>query len=542
MYCKSCGTENPSTANYCVNDGAPLKSIPLKYRGKERNTAFCSSCGAKAPSLANYCQNCGESLIQYSREKTFAPKLTGTFAAPSASGTSSAKLPAFRLEYIKKAILPALLAILVVFVFSFAMMKSSEKAYNDMLNYALKNSDYNLSDLGPEANDLLKAGKFFGISDLLMTCNLQNPDIAFKAGGAVSMISGSVNADALIKNGFLIYLFIPFIGLLAAGILSGRLNQRRSFSERFYDAAGIALLYSIFFTIVSFFAGYSFHTSVDAGIGNFTLDINTNYSAIKTFFMTLLFGFLFSGLGILFSINFKKATGHLEEWLPSGRAINQAIIVPFVGSFVLFIGFFIYLTSKFSEFKEDIGASLLGSAYADMLDKTTGAIATLSVQLASYVWNLLHFAPLTFALDAETIADKGSISYGIFSGLKGTGGAQESVSYMQMALSSTDLEMYLKFGLIIPIALFIWTGFRIAKQPGLIKNLVIFSVVYALIMSGVAAISDIGFNFGGSGVGDIPKMTMSLGFGPMLTFFSSLIFSFVFAYLGSWIPKLKANQ
>jgi hypothetical protein len=538
MYCKSCGSENSSTANYCINDGAFLKSIPVKYRGKERNSVYCSNCGTKASTLSNYCENCGGCLTQYGREKNFVPKLSNNGGGDTMPTSVPLKISRFQLDYIKKAFLPALLAIIIIFVISFAMMQSSEKAYTNMLDYELQNNG--MSDIPPQVYNLFKGGKLIGISDILMLLNLQNPDISLKASGGTGLDSGSITAHVLVQNGFLIYLLIPFIGLLAAGIFAGRRNQRTNLSERLYDALAIGFLYSIFFTIVSFFAGFSYHGSLNIVVANISLDINTTYSSIKTFFMTLLFGFLFSGLGILFSINFKKATGHLEEWIPSGRAIHQAIVVPFVGSFVLFIGFSIYLSSKFSQFKDQIFGGLSGTPLADAVNKSTGMIATLSIQLASYVWNLLHFAPVTFSLKEKSVYD--TISYSIFSGLTATGSGLNDLSEMQSALSTTDIEMYLKFALIIPIALFIWAGFRISKQPNLIKNLLIFSVVYAIIMSGIAAFSNIGFNSDASAVGGSVNMSMSLGCGPVVTFISSLIFSFVFAYLGSWITKLNASN
>jgi hypothetical protein len=538
MYCKSCGAENPSNTNYCVNDGTFLKSIPVKYREKERSSIYCSNCGSKTSTTFNYCENCGESLTQYGREKTFTPKLVSSGGGAATPASAPFKISGFTFDYVKKAILPALLAIVIIFVISFAMMQSSQKSYTNMLDYELQSNG--LNSVPPQVYDILKGGKLVGISDILMLLNLQNPDISFKASGGTGLESGSITAHVLVQNGFFIYLLIPFIGLLAAGILAGRKNQRTNLPERLYDAIAIGFLYSIFFTIVSFFAGFSYHGNLNIDVANISLDIHTTYSWIKTFFMTLLFGFLFSGLGILFSINFKKVTGHLEEWLPSGRAIHQAIVIPFIGSFLFFIGFLIYLVSKFSQFKDQVLGGVSGTPLADAVNKSTGMIVTLSVQMASYVWNLLHFAPMTFSLQEKTVT--GTVSYSIFSGLTATGAGLDSLSGMQSALSTTDIEMYLKFALIIPAALFIWAGFRLAKQPGLLKNLLVFSVVYAIIMSGIAAFSVIGFNANANAVGDTENMYISLGFGPMVTFISSLIFSFVFAYLGSWIPKLKASN
>jgi hypothetical protein len=541
MYCKTCGAENPSTANYCMNDGALLKSHSIGFEVKEKHSVFCSNCGTKAFSLSNYCQSCGESLFQYGRDHNVTPKLAFRTATPS----GPVKLPAFKLDYLKKAIIPAILAIFIISLLSFSTMKSSENFYNNMLNRNMGN--YNLTSMingiSSETNsDLPQPGKLVGITDVMMLANLQSPDITFKGSGGISFLRQRGSFHFLVQNGFLIYLLIPFIGLFAAGIFAGRKNQRTELSAKFYDAASIALLYSIVCTILSFFAGFSYHVNLNGNPGNAVVDIHTKYPFFKTFLMALLFGFIFSSLGILFSINFKKITGHLEEWIPSGRAIHQAIMVPFIGFLLLFVSFFIYLTSKFSDFKEQIGPELSGTPLAELLDKSIAMIAALSFQLGSYLWNLLHLAPLTLMVQEtpNSSTGSGSISYSIFSGLTATGSAQNGVGFLESMLGATDIEMYLKFALLIPIVLFIWAGFRIAKQPNLLKNLLIFTIVYSMIMTGVAAFSDIGFNFSGNMAGAAGSMAMSLGFGGFGTFFRSLIFSFVFAYLGSWITKLKA--
>jgi class 3 adenylate cyclase/tetratricopeptide (TPR) repeat protein len=49
MNCASCGTENPSSAKFCVECGQPLQRS-------------CSSCGAGAPPTARFCPECGTAL------------------------------------------------------------------------------------------------------------------------------------------------------------------------------------------------------------------------------------------------------------------------------------------------------------------------------------------------------------------------------------------------------------------------------------------------------------------------------------------------
>lgn len=483
-------------------------------------------------------------MIQYDRIKSSIPKLTGTKDKNLQTGAAVNTLSGFNFTYVKKAIIPALLAIIIVFLISFSMLKSSEKTYNQLINGNMRSYNINslLNELESQTNtDLPKINKIIGISDIVMLSHLQNPEITIKANGEVFGEKGDITGDAKAKNGFLIYLFIPFIALFAAGILAGYRNRRNNITERLFDSLGIAILYSIFFTIFSLFSGFSYNVNLNEKMFHLGIDINTHYSLVKTFLMTLLFGFFFSSFGNLFSIRYRKVTGHLAEWIPSGEAIHQAIAVPMRGMFIIFVVLFIYLSSKLADFKDSISADLLGSPLSDLIDKSYTVISTLSVQLGCYIWNLIHLSPLSYV--AQVTGMKGSVDYSIFSGFKTTGNTSDmDIQTLESMISSTDFEMYIKLALLLPIVLFIWAGYRIAKQPNLIKNLLIFSFVYSIIMLGIASISDIGFSFSGKMMGETGNVSMELGFGLSGLFIRSLIFSFVFAYLGTWINKLKVNQ
>ncbi|MDD1763187.1 MAG: zinc ribbon domain-containing protein [Methanobacteriaceae archaeon] len=53
--CPSCGTENPSTAKFCIRCGSALSK-------KEEGSTVCLSCGSENPEQAKFCVKCGENL------------------------------------------------------------------------------------------------------------------------------------------------------------------------------------------------------------------------------------------------------------------------------------------------------------------------------------------------------------------------------------------------------------------------------------------------------------------------------------------------
>ncbi|MGJ7910814.1 hypothetical protein [Neobacillus sp. LXY-1] len=531
MYCKSCGAENHPSASYCVNDGTLLTNTNVKFRMKDHKVSFCSSCGSKTEGSYNYCIECGYNTSQYitlksSEGKQSLPKEFGSVAKGGA-----VKLPAINIEFFKKMLLPGLLAILVVFLLSFSVMKQSEKLYDSLVSNSLSEFDVNsmIEEIeGYTDSDLPDLNKIYGFSDIVMMSNLQNPVITLNGN-----IFGKVTAEVEAKNGFIIYLLIPFLGLFGAGIYAGRKNKNSGINSHLSNALGIGVIYAVVMSIFSLFAGFSY----DINISKVSLSMDNDYSFFKTLFMTLLFGFFFSFIGSLFSINFRKATGHLAEWLPSGEAIHQAIVIPFRAIFIFTVGLFIYLSSKLADFKEGLGDWLNGTPLEQLLDKSYALIASLSVQLGSFFWNLLHFSPLTLLVNEE--GEKGSLAYGVFSGLIATGEAKDDSDILAFdsLISSADFDLYLKIALIIPIALFLWAGFKIAKRDQMVKNLIVFSVVYSIIMMILAAFTDIGFVVSSHAMGESTNMEMNLGFGAAGTFMKSLLFSFVFAYLGTWIHK-----
>ncbi len=77
MKCTKCATQNPDTANFCLNCGLPLELLTLKYEEKNLDDyRICSLCNKVNDSQACYCTECGARL--YSGHRKSAQEKTGT--------------------------------------------------------------------------------------------------------------------------------------------------------------------------------------------------------------------------------------------------------------------------------------------------------------------------------------------------------------------------------------------------------------------------------------------------------------------------------
>jgi class 3 adenylate cyclase/tetratricopeptide (TPR) repeat protein len=79
MHCPGCGTENPPSAKFCVECGAPLQRS-------------CTSCGAAAPPTACFCPECGTALVA-SADGPGAPQAPGPAPARTPPPSGSAQVP-----------------------------------------------------------------------------------------------------------------------------------------------------------------------------------------------------------------------------------------------------------------------------------------------------------------------------------------------------------------------------------------------------------------------------------------------------------------
>ncbi|MGM0903638.1 MAG: hypothetical protein ACQEXB_21380 [Bacillota bacterium] len=547
MFCKTCGEKCSSPGNYCLNDGAFLsrERVEFKLNGKRK---FCQDCGTGGGPQQNYCLSCGADLNLYTKKAGNAfhePLNKELVQLGKRANTKSVVLPKFSIEHIKSALFPALISILILTVMSFGVLKMSQSNMAELLLTAdseLSEMTYFLESVALEADaDLPDLTKIIGITDIMMYSNLQGSSFEFKAtgsdGGAGAVESYQASID--IQNGSVLYIFIPFVSLFVGGVILGARNRKKQLSLLGLNLS-MAVIYGVVLAITAIFAGFSYKTKVVNEFFNVNIQMANNYSFISSLILGLSFAFIFSGLGILFSRNYRKITGHLPEIMPFGEAVHQAFSTVVRGMALLFVLFILYFSTKVNEWKDNLGLFLAGSGIETLLEKSSMFVVTLSAQLSNYVWNLLHLAPL--GLTVKDDSEEMSVGYSVFKGLTSNEEHEYEIAFLQQMLEGSDVGLYLKIALIIPILLFVWAGYQLAKgHENQLTQVAVFSLIYAIIMGGLALITDLGFaaKISETGYGS-EEVGASLGFSALGVLTRSFIFAFIFSYAGTWVRKLKS--
>lgn len=545
MYCKDCGHENPDYANYCKQDGASL-SI---YQGKQTYKAkvlgpFCPSCGIQNSTHEIYCGGCGHALIKYTKDKSAAVQKVEN---EQSKKKTPIRLPNFSIDYLKKAIIPVLISFVLLFVFAALMHNYNESLMNNLFAESMEDMDFDefAENFEEETGEELpRLDKFYGMTDFVMSSNMQNSNILFEIKGKIFGEDGQIKLDADIDNGSLFYLIFGFIALFAGGILLGILIKKTNLS-RLYSAITFALLYGIGLGIISFFSGFSYKNRIrQEDYLNLSFKIVNDYSFFSSLFLGFLLAFVFAGLALLFTINYRKVTGHLRDFTKYGEALHQAFTIVVRGGLLVFIFVFTMLLIKFEKVKETLeeASYMLPFSFGELLEMSYLFITTVAVQFTNYVWSFLHFAPLK--LIGKDNYEEVEVSYSIF-GLKYKGeSAQSELAGLEFLLSDSNVDLLLKLGVIIPILFFIWAGFRIARNPDKsLLQVVVFSGSYALLMAVLASLARINIDGSMFMTGE-PRETISMYFGvPVIqVFFTSFIISLIFAYGGTWIRRLIGSQ
>ncbi|WP_273851329.1 zinc ribbon domain-containing protein [Guptibacillus spartinae] len=515
-YCTTCGNEVPFGDNYCHYDGTfqlygEASSVTAGAKPK-----FCSECGSENSGHDQYCLQCGSfqlSLVPFKAERT-QEKVATSHSIPDLSAINK-----------RLAILCAFLAFLAVGIMSLVVSEGFQQ------QAASFQQTLNELEVGPTevANDFYEnygtenalTDPFFGMTDYWMAAHLLNSTLSFDITESGKRSGG----DLELQSGMLILLLLPLLSLLIAGYLYGR-KASGTIQQYWLSSLLIGLFYGMLTAVIALIAGFQFDASVQESGMVANLSIENNYPFIKAFFAAFFLGTVFSFIGSLFGSGTMKqlTSSPLKESIRTilfGTSVSIAVMI-------LVLYRFMSDANPFLSF-DDIPASYF---------------LIIVFQGGFILWNTLNLSSFTF--DMNLLDEKLQMMYSALGGLKIETNNPFSL-FSFLSSNPGNLKLYMIIGLLLPIGLFLWAGYRM-QQGGAIQlhRIVVFGLLYAFMMSLLAA----GLNTGFTTTLDLPAgefqdMTdvpfLFIGFSAIATFFKCLIFSTLLAICGAYWKRRRTD-
>jgi len=486
MYCKNCGKPNQDWSNYCIHDGTVLalgtheavNSVTVTKR------SFCPDCGNGASEKDNYCRECGQSLFAIKENecevlpvnKISLPKVA--FSIPS---------------LLKKVLIPAIIAFIIMLALNVLSFRSIHSFYEEVFFSIFQVSPEHMAEeMGAMFDTTVEPpGPLIGLTDHIMLSHGVSPTYHMELTNHVSSYTESGGGELSLKGTFVILLLLPFIALFAAGIVYRRKNEEVSLQNFLTGAMGIGLLYSLLLLILSFFSGFNYKLDLSEAGERIIFEIGTAYSFLHAFLKAFFLGTMVSFFGMLFSIDYRRVTRHLEKIGPYGNAVHQGFAAFVRGFFFFTLIMILILYNKMTDLK----VMLLRYGAVDLdhfFDKTFQMVGYLGVQLSSIIYSLLPFSSLSLSnrIDSPYVNENGEILYSIFNGFRMDGDASTGwLADLHYFFNMFHFNVYLKLALVIPILFLLCAGFSMAKYNGFsIQKLAVASLVYSLLMAGLAII------------------------------------------------------
>ncbi|TKD70918.1 zinc ribbon domain-containing protein [Pseudalkalibacillus hwajinpoensis] len=515
MYCTTCGNEVPFGDNYCPNDGTFQQHDLQQHVTSGATPKFCSDCGTSNTGEHLYCIQCGSfqlTLIPFKFERTKEKVSAPSQALPDLSGINK-----------KMALLCALLAFLMVGIASFIIAESFQNQavsiQEVIAEYARVGQDGILYDFYDYGDSNLPTDPYTGTTDYWMATHLLNSEVSFDSTYDDETYKGGVH----LESGYLILLLIPIFALLLSGYLYGRRNSLNT-QQYWISSLLIGAVYGGLTAIVAIFAGFSFSGEIADDWFNTSLAIENNYPFVKAFFAAFFIGTVISFIGCLLGSGTLKSltSSPLKEGV---RTITIGIAASIVVMMVVFYGFII----------DDL--RLLG-----VEDIPTSVFVFIIAQLGFLLWNVLNLSSLS--LNMSGFGENVQIDFSTLAGMKVIPTVTDQDLTMLLN-NAQDLRFYMLLGLLLPITLFVWAGYRMQQEDAVrIHRIAMFGFVYALLMSLLVAGTNTGINFYSSPLTDsfiemedLP--TLFYGFSTIGTFFKCFIFSTLFAIAGAYWKKQR---
>lgn len=352
MYCRICGTEQTESINYCSHDGAMTDSLAKNVILEKEDSTFCRSCGEQNEALGSYCGKCGESLL-----KVGTTVLKGIADVDYATrGVSSVKLSVLQ-HGLLGGIIASFIMLVTGWIGNFLLINISKQMLKNMFHFA---------DVPFELNQILE---FFS--------RTSNTILNFHLLGISMEGMGEEVAIMKLDIPFFFFICIPLFVLGGVGFWMQKKYHMSSMLEKWITSLGTGLIYGLFLMIVSFTAGHD------------VLVMKLSYSFAASFVAGIIYGTVFSFVGMLLYAGRFDRAAYMEQTMPFGASIYygvKAAITGFAVATIVSIGWFITI---------DKPDSLSGLTYSD----TVSEEVITAMQIAPKAWGMAHLAPVKIESD-----------------------------------------------------------------------------------------------------------------------------------------------
>ncbi|SFA87865.1 Double zinc ribbon [Lentibacillus halodurans] len=478
MFCSHCGRINAPHALYCVHDGYPLNQQDTNGCLHVGSHPYCNECGVKINHpAARYCVECGRSLEIY---------------VPSA--TQSVQHTYFDLELVRKTLPGLLLSIGVLLgIGQIFMILLKRIGDSDLFRHFPLPIYQQMTD----SLNVLDISLFVHLTSIFMTITNDgfSQQISFLSIGMVYMV------------------FLAAFALMAGGCLIKWLNP---LIEEWKGALLVAAGYAAFLGIITPLAGV---TNIEANQAQRSFDFNMVSAVINGLFI----GFIFSYAGMILR---KGALKEKMRLLVHQRALYYGTFVFIKGCGIMLLLSFI-LTAQY-ELPEELEEQW----------EPTGSLNYMNVafvfRMAAYLFNLGLFNSVV--INNSNLEEKTTYSF-----LPGISLDQEMMD--QVLFIPPDFFASSEIIIIVVTAvLFIWIGrsLVISGQQSIMKTIVMYSVIFAVIMTFFSV------NVSLNQVTQVQHTNQAFqdelshfaGFEMIRTFFMSMIYAAITAFIGALTRKL----
>jgi hypothetical protein len=548
MYCTTCGAQNPSSANYCHKDGTALQKEKISFADTQNKKTFCPHCGHSLLGDYVYCPSCGTSLFQVhvgkSRKIDFKnERIEDTPKQARQFFSISSLLNLCKGLHWKQLLLAVATSFIVIFLLSAITVKVVTPSWDDSSLFRTTNYTEELVAYLEDLVDIKieKPDRVITIDDFVIWLHTVKPIMKVNFtypwfGKQVGEVHGSF------ENGFVYLLVIPFVALLAGGVLLGktlRVNARRLAGHLF----AFSFLYAVVLAMLSVFAGFSYH--IDLSHRDISASV---HAAVKYPFWTALLkgflvAFLFAGLGILISKGYKRTVHEVVQsirygdliyggwvWLLRGIVLLFVVLLPFA---------FLWMSHQVSydwKLMEE-GAALSKLFYA----------ACMAMQLSVWIWGMLHLGVLHLHQDGFK-NDHQSVTYSLFSDLDmasvGSTDLYNNVYDLLHHIGFFEREIYIQLLILLPIAIFLYMGYNIRRKYTMAwKPILVFAALYSIGLVVICQFSKVGISYFVSMNGETEaEFSMSIFLEPLSLLVKCFIFSLLFTYAGAWFQQFSRKQ